>query len=178
MKAKAKVIAVILVCLLMGCSGKAVIPLSNITYDSSDTNKIIYIEDIGDSKPVFELYGSGFIRRRANVFHEEMESGYLSKKQVKQLLNHIINKQRIGDLASGYPESVIPGIEMYPNPELLLEVRINGFHKQLRFVYSNVSDELEYFRDEERIDEETFNELDKLRAIFRFLMKYNISKEG
>ena len=107
-----------------------------------------------------------------------MESGYLSKKQVKQLLNHIINKQRIGDLASGYPESVIPGIEMYPNPELLLEVRINGFHKQLRFVYSNVSDELEYFRDEERIDEETFNELDKLRAIFRFLMKYNISKEG
>ena len=52
MMAKAKVIAVILVCLLMGCSGKAVIPLSNITYDSSDTNKIIYIEDIGDSKPV------------------------------------------------------------------------------------------------------------------------------
>ncbi len=38
--------------------------------------------------------------------------------------------------------------------------------------YSSVCDELEYFKKEGRIDQETFDELNKLRTIFNYLMEY------
>ncbi|NLX69985.1 MAG: hypothetical protein GX024_03640 [Clostridiales bacterium] len=173
-----KLVILILLCLLVGCSNKAVIPMSSISYDTSETNRIVLIEEVNSSKPVFELYGNGFVRKRSNIFQEELENGKLSKKQIRQLLNYIINKQRVGDLESSYPEDTIPGIEMYPNPELYLDIRIDRFNKHIRFAYSNVGDQLEYFKEEERINEETFKELDKLRSIFRYLMEYKINKEG
>ena len=166
------VLMLVLLCFLLGCSNGTVIPMSRISYDSSDTNKIVIIEIADDSEPIFELYGSGLVRRRKDIFQEEFESGNLSEKQIKQLLNHLINKQRVGDLCSYYPENIIPGIEMYPNSELSLKIRIDGFYKQIQFAYSNVGGELDYFREEERIDEETFKELDRLRSVFQYLMEY------
>ena len=102
-----KLVILILLCLLVGCSNKAVIPMSSISYDTSETNRIVLIEEVNSSKPVFELYGNGFVRKRSNIFQEELENGKLSKKQIRQLLNYIINKQRVGDLESSYPEDTM-----------------------------------------------------------------------
>lgn len=171
-----KIILVLLIVLsiLVGCYGKTVIPMSEMSFDPLTNNRIVCIEEVGNTKPVFELYGDGVIRVRRDLFQDDMESGKLSQRQIKRMLNHIINVLRIGDLGSSYPEEFIPGIEMYPNPELMLEVNINGFYKQIYFAYSSVCDELEYFKKEGRIDEETFRELNKLRAVFNYLIEINI----
>ncbi|SFQ23649.1 hypothetical protein [Caldicoprobacter faecalis] len=130
-----KIILVLLIVLsiLVGCYGKTVIPMSEISYDPLANNRIVCIEEVDNTKPVFELYGNGVIRVRRDLFQDEIESGKLSKRQIKRMLNRIINKFRIGDLRNSYPEEFIPGIEMYPNPKLLLEVNINGFYKQIYF---------------------------------------------
>jgi hypothetical protein len=168
------VVLLVILCVLVGCSSKTVIPMASIAYDQSESNGIIYLEIKGNNKPVFALYGNGFLEIRRDFFQNEMENKQLTEQQVKRLLNHLINKQRIGDLESNYPEEVIPGIDMYPNFDFVLEVKIDGFQKQINFAYSSVCDELEDFKEEGRIDEETFDELCKLRAVYNYLIQYKL----
>jgi hypothetical protein len=157
---------------LAGCSDRAVIPMSKLSYDPAADNRIVCIEVVGNGTPIFELYGDGAIRVQRDPLGEEVKSGQLGQGQVKQLLNHIINKLRVGDLGFDYSEEFIPGIEMHPNFDLVLVISIDGFNKQISFAYSSVCDELEFFKEEGRIDKETFDELNKLRAVFKYLLGY------
>jgi len=153
--------------ILGGCSFE-----TGISYDPSSENAIIRIKEVKGDNTVFELYGNGVIRVRRDIFESKVESGQLSQRQVKQILNHVINKLRIGELQSSYPKEFIPGIEMYPNMELILEVNIDGFNKHISFAYSNVCDELEYFLEEGRIDRQAFKQLNRLKAVFDYLLEY------
>lgn len=156
-----------LMALLQGCTSGV-----RISFNSSPENMLIYIRQVKGGQPIFELYGSGSIRVRRNPFESEMESDQLTQRQVRQVLDNVINKLKIGDLQSSYPKDFIPGIEMYPNMELVLEVVIEGFEKRISFAYSSICDELKYFLKEGRIDRQSFEELNRLKAIVEYLLGY------
>lgn len=155
-----------LTALLEGCASGI-----EISYSSSPENMLIYIQETGSSQPMFELYGNGRVRVRRDPFEDKVESGYLTQKQVKQVLDHIINKLKVGELQSSYPKDFIPGIEMYPDMNLVLKVTVDGFEKTISFAYSNICSGLKDFLEEGRIDRQAFGELSRLRAIVEYLLK-------
>ncbi|GEM_PF-1102344 len=152
---------------LDGCASE-----TRISYNSSPEYTLIRIEESKSGRSIFELYGNGTIRVRRNPFEDEVEGGQIAQRQVRQILEHVINKLKIGDLQSSYPEEFIPGIEMYPNMDLVLEVTVEGFEKSISFAYSNICNELKYFLEEGRIDRQAFEELSRLKAIVEYLLEY------
>lgn len=156
-----------LIAVLVGCSSG-----TEISYNSSPENVVICIKETGSDQPVFELHGNGAVRVRRNPFENKVESGQLNQRQVRQVLNHVVNKLRIGNLQSSYPKEFIPGIEMYPNMDLVLEVNTDGFERRITFAYSNICDELKYFLEEGRIDRQAFEQLSRLKEVVEYLLEY------
>ncbi len=156
-----------LMALLQGCASGI-----KVSYTPSPENMLIYIGQTNSDQSIFELYGNGSVRVRRDPFENEVESGQLTQGQIRQVLNHVINKLKVGDLQSSYPKDFISDIEMYPNMDLVLAVTIDGFEKRISFAYSNICDELKYFLEEGRIDRQAFEELSRLKAIVEYLLGY------